>query len=359
MDDNKLAAYPFLSKASEHVEALNISLEDMLHSRALESVRIRGNERVLQALQGEIRESDVHRGYLLSSARLQVELLSYPFSRILVSCVNDGYLIRRFALKEAESACDRLMDEDTVFLLDVAHDLGCGVELDGDFRLFFTDYLALAAGIREFKWKLVNQQMESGWVSLGQKDFVRLLQEAVRKQVSEKLPLDMSSEICKSLRSYLDEIREELAKLKSVFSSEGFGEVDVECMPPCMQNLLGNMQSGVNLPHSARFAVTSFLLSIGMKQEEVMQLYRSSPDFDENRTRYQVMHIAGAQSIDSSGSRYTPPACSTMATYGNCVGKDKICDRISHPLAYYRRKIWIKHKRQGDKTKGKEDGSED
>jgi DNA primase large subunit len=30
-----------------------------------------------------------------------------------------------------------------------------------------------------------------------------------------------------------------------------------------------------------------------------------------------------------------------MTTYGNCFGKEALCDRISHPLSYYRKKAWI------------------
>jgi DNA primase large subunit len=26
-----------------------------------------------------------------------------------------------------------------------------------------------------------------------------------------------------------------------------------------------------------------------------------------------------------------------MTTYGNCYGKDKFCEYVSHPLTYYRR----------------------
>jgi DNA primase large subunit len=30
-----------------------------------------------------------------------------------------------------------------------------------------------------------------------------------------------------------------------------------------------------------------------------------------------------------------------MVTYGNCIGKEPLCERISHPLGYYRKKAWI------------------
>jgi DNA primase large subunit len=102
--------------------------------------------------------------------------------------------------------------------------------------------------------------------------------------------------------------------------------------------MLSKVSKGINLAHSARFALVSFLLQINMTPDEVIALFATSPDFDQDRTRYQVEHIAGA-----TGTRYKPPACATMATYGNCPGEDDLCRRIRHPLSYYeRRSIMLK-----------------
>ncbi|MCK4928368.1 MAG: DNA primase regulatory subunit PriL, partial [Methanosarcinales archaeon] len=92
-------------------------------------------------------------------------------------------------------------------------------------------------------------------------------------------------------------------------------------------------QGGVNLAHSARFALTSFLLNIELSADQIIQLFGVSPDFNEEMTRYQVEHIAGG-----TGTSYKPPSCSTMITYGNCMGKDVLCREIGHPLNYYRKK---------------------
>ena len=107
-----------------------------------------------------------------------------------------------------------------------------------------------------------------------------------------------------------------------------------------------------------RFAMTSFLLSVGMSVDETLNLFNVSPDFDAEVTLYQIEHIAG-----STGNIYKPPACDTMRTYGNCIGKDRLCEKISHPLAYYEKKIYLRNKekeiekgkeKQEEKGKGKE-----
>jgi DNA primase large subunit len=33
-----------------------------------------------------------------------------------------------------------------------------------------------------------------------------------------------------------------------------------------------------------------------------------------------------------------------MRTYGNCIGKDRLCEKIKHPLSYYEKRIYLKNK---------------
>jgi DNA primase large subunit len=181
--------------------------------------------------------------------------------------------------------------------------------------------------------------MGRGKVSLSREDFSRIIQEAIRKKIESGLPATVPPEICETLRKYLEEIRSALTVRKSEFNIEEFKEIMPDCFPPCMVHAISNTRAGVNLPHSMRFAMVSFLINIGMKVDGIIELFKVSPDFDEERTRYQVNHIHGA-----TGMAYTSPSCATMTTYGNCFGKEALCDRISHPLSYYRKKAWILRK---------------
>ena len=115
--------------------------------------------------------------------------------------------------------------------------------------------------------------------------------------------------------------------------------INPKVLPPCIRKILIDIENGENIPHQARFAVTSMLLSLGLKVEEIVSLFSKSPDFDEEKTKYQIEHIAGRR---GGGTRYTPPSCSTMRTYGICYGRDRICDSITHPISYVR-KVWKKN----------------
>ncbi len=339
MDVFKFAYFPFVNGAVKYVESLDFKLEELFSERAFEQVRERGKERVLSAI-GE----GIKREVFSDRVSAEKELLSYPVARILVSCINDSYLIRRYALAEAKSAYGKVKEltDDGQKELALDFNIEHGID-ERQIIIHFTDYIRYANVIHEPKWKLINRNMEHGRVTLTKEDFSRIMEEAIRKRIESSLPVDVPPEICASLERYLLEIREALKTCKSEFSIEEFKEIMPDCFPPCIVHALSNAQAGVNLPHSMRFALTSFLLNIGMNTEGIMELFKVSPDFDEERTRYQVMHIHGA-----TGTTYTSPSCATMITYGNCYGKEALCERISHPLSYYRRKAWILKKQSAD-----------
>ncbi len=332
MDVFRFADFPFITAAAKYVEGLDFKLDELFRERIFEQVRERGKSRVLEAIGEGIKKNTYP-----DRVAAEKELLSYPVARILVSCINDNYLTKRYALSEAKSAFEKVRDIGEVELMDMALDFGINAILnDKTLTIHFADYIRYANLIHEPKWKLVNRNMNHGKVALSREDFSRIMEEAIRKKVESGLPASVSPDICSTLREYLDEIRSALAARKSEFSIEEFKEIMPDCFPPCMAYAISNVRAGVNLPHSMRFALVSFLLNIGMNTEGIVELFKVSPDFDDDRTRYQVNHIHGA-----TGTTYTSPSCGTMTTYGNCYGKENLCGRISHPLSYYRKKAWI------------------
>jgi DNA primase large subunit len=114
-----------------------------------------------------------------------------------------------------------------------------------------------------------------------------------------------------------------------------FGAIDESAFPPCIQALVLALTAGTNLTHAGRFTLTTFIHSVGMNVTEIAQMYARSPDFDPEKTMYQVEHITGR---GGSGTEYTAPACAAMKTTGLCVNRDKICEYVNHPLNYYRQK---------------------
>jgi DNA primase large subunit len=211
-------------------------------------------------------------------------------------------------------------------------DLGIPISADNNiFQLHFTDLIKYTGRLRGPQWRLVNR-LNRGQVRLAKNEMIQVLAEAVRLKVLHGLPLKLSSKMCEELVPYTSPLREAMSAVS--LRPADSGPVSLEACPPCMKALLSQVKAGQNLSHPARFALTSFLANIGMKTEEIVHVYQTSPDFDYELTRYQVDHIKGA-----SGKDYTPPGCSTMETYGNCTETIGLCKRISHPLSYYRARL--------------------
>ncbi|MDW7728026.1 MAG: DNA primase regulatory subunit PriL [Candidatus Methanoperedens sp.] len=340
MDVLDFANFPFTNCALRYVEGLDFQLDELFSELAFEGVRVRGKERVLQAMGDGIAKPDIS-----DETDAKMELLSYPVARILVSCINDTFLTRRYSLAEAKSAHELFKNLSLASLKELASDFNIDITIGEHISgIHFTDYVRFA--VREPRWKLINRNMDHGTVQISNKEFARIMEEAARKRIESNLPADVPPGICTVLEDAILEIRGEMEARRTEFSIDGFKEIMPDCFPPCVVHALSGACSGVNLTHTMRFALTSFLLNIGMNVDGIIDLFNVSPDFDEEKTRYQVMHIQGA-----TGTAYKSPSCSTMLTYGNCIGKDSVCERISHPLGYYSKKAWLTGKGKDDEIK--------
>jgi DNA primase large subunit len=340
MEVREFARYPFLSGASAYVKDSKVELEDLLGHSAFSQARFRGKKRVLDAIE---RVAIDDAAMATEDDQLQ-EILSYPMARILVSCVGDGFLIRRYALAEAKTAYERMQTEKVEVLMGMAKELGVEADLvEGVPRMHFTDFLRFTSGLRSKEWKLVNTEVVKGMVSLPKIRFARVLEQALHDKMEDELPLPVTKWMRDALKQDVNELKALAEQMKDRYQAEELGEVDVECFPPCMRRLVAMAQAGENIPHIGRFALTSFLFNIGLSREEILKVFSGSPDFDQSKTRYQVDHITG----EISGTTYTPPECSTMKTNAVCFNPDDLCQRdwVKHPLIYYRAKV--RWKRRG------------
>ncbi len=331
MDPRHYARYPFLKDAAEYVKERGVTPEELITEEAFRPARTRGRQRVLDALN----KSEIGSGTTATEADVLDEILSYPMARIFVSCINDKFLTRRYALAEGVTMNWRLEQEEMEIVEEIAYQLGVDATLEEEsLRMHFADYLRFSSRLRSKDWKLVNTEVKKGYVFLNQTKFARLLQQALQDRIESELPLDLPDWIPGALSNDLKDLKALVDFRREQYKAEDFGKVSVENFPPCMQHLIGMTQAGENMPHSGRFALTAFLHHIGLSPDDILLLFATSPDFDASKTRYQVEHITG----ETSGTEYTPPECATMRSYGICYEPDKLCNhpKIKHPLTYYR-----------------------
>jgi DNA primase large subunit len=274
---------------------------------------------------------------------IEIEIFSFPIAIMLVAATEDSLVKNRFALAEAKRVSELLKDEEKEKLKDIANNFNWKIRLIDDlhlspyvFALRFPIFLKNATGFHDKKWKLVNHLLIKGEVFLTKEEVSRLLEEEVRRYIEGKLDTKIKS-LPASIMARVNQLRQMAAKRREEIQLEEMPKrVVIEAFPPCIKGIYDWVAAGRPASHMGRFALTSFLLGIGMSVEDVFKFFQSVSDFNERMTRYQVEHIAGTR---GSGTKYTPPNCSTLRTHGICISPETECKGAVNPLVCYKRKL--------------------
>jgi len=346
-----IAKYPFLTYAAEEVRRVNLEIQN-LDNPEVESIVKRAAERIREALENNPprvsyreREEDI-------------EIPSFPVAIIMAAASGNNYIKRRYALGEAIRAYNLLIEEERDKILEVAKAFNWRIrrvkdtigDRRFDFAISFIDYLRNTRPFHEDRFKLVNKPLLKGEVYLTKREAARLLREEVRRRIEDKLNMEIRLKLPEKLLNHIEEIKKKYAGDSEKRLFEAPKGTFHEAFPPCISQLFSAAKSGQHISHLGRFTLTSFLLNIGMKIPDIVDIFRSSSDFNERLTRYQVEHIAGSR---GSGTKYIPPSCETLKTHGLCPGSET-CGNVKHPLASYRRRIRIFKKESQDNISGHE-----
>ena len=231
-------------------------------------------------------------------------------------------------------------------------------KLKTNFTIHYIDYLNLASNLRDEYRKLVHNSLLEGYVFIQDYNLIRLIQEYVRNRLLIKESDDKYStksllkevtkiqdfkEIIDKILEAWEERKEEFEfNFKIDFESE---EDVVNLFPPCVNEILKKMQAGQNLIHNERLFIVWFLLALEYPVEKVVDLFSTMPDFDREKTTYQVNF--------AQKKKYIPYKCLTLKSLNSCLAvkyKDELClggygsvepserKKIKHPLAYTKTK---------------------
>lgn len=359
MDSERVAKFPFLSESRQFVEESGADIADLVSAASYEPARTRGVKRIMDALESTevsyvpmVRASDYDR---------LMEVLSYPYAKMIVASVDDRFLTKRYALAEAARMNRLLAGEDHRTVIEVSEQLGVvsTADADGIIRMKFTDYLRLADRLKAVEWKLINTDIHRGQVDLPQDRYSRLMQNAIQDKIESEFPMAVPDEFRRFLKGDVTRISMALEETKARLSPTGGERMRNEFLPPCILHIMDMSRRGLNLPHSARFALVTFLYALGNQYDDIIRVFAESPDFNEDMSGYQIRHIIGE---GRGRDAYTPPTCATMRTEGLCCsGDDKLCQQewMNHPLSYYRAKMrGSKGKGDGVPQNGREPGKE-
>ena len=346
LSEREAAKYPFINEAVNLVDGLDLQLDDLtdpISSKTLD----RAADRVIEAITiGEV-------SAILTDPL--TELLSFPVAIMYVSNIGEHFLNRRYSLAEAVRSYSLLQQEyeeritqiaETEFNWDIRRDPETIDGIIHTLKLSYNNYLEVASTFHEPKWKLVNRNMNAGYVSLTGMEAARLIQVEVEKYVRQRVDIPLKISLPEELQTRLDRVKKVFEENRAKLGGSSLpDEVINQAFPPCMRYCLEGLLSGRRASHMERFGLTSFLVNVGMPIDDMVQLYTSVTDFDESLTRYQIEHIAG---LKGNRVKYTPPTCATLRTHGICRENDNICKRVKHPLGYYRIKAGRLEREKGE-----------
>ena len=329
-----------MKEAAEHVRELGLDINE-LESDFFVPFLDRAEERVRNALldvstYAKTQPQDEPR-------QNEIEIFSFPIAVMLVVGTEESFIKSRYALAEAKRASALLRYEEKEKLLEVADNFSWDARLVNDFSLRpyvfalrFPIFLKNATGFHDTNWKLVNHLMINGEVYLTEREVSRLLEEEVRKHIEGKLNTKIKS-LPPTIMARVNQLRQLAAEKREQIRLEEMPErVVMEAFPPCIKGIYDRVAAGRPASHIGRFALTSFMLSVGMTAEDVFKFFHSVSDFNERMTRYQIEHIAGTR---GSGTKYTPPNCATFRTHGICISPEPECRGAVNPLVCYKRKL--------------------
>jgi DNA primase large subunit len=315
-----LAHYPFLKEAQEIIAERGISLATLTKNAQSPIYFTAAVNRIRNAVMTRNNQQMTE-----SDDPIQ-DIVSYALARILISCTKNRTGISLLSRFEADRA---------LYFLQIEENKGVRIhlfrELDIPFQggtVPYTRYIEIASTLREERYRLVNRDVWKGMVILTQDEQEFLLRERIRTVLLDQLPLDIPAATCSGFSESISQVESILSER----TTEEYGDVDKDSFPPCIRSLYNAALEGKYLSHSGRFALTTFLHTIGLETTEIISLFSQGGDFNLDITAYQVNHI-----ISQGEEGYTTPSCATMKTHGICIGKTKKCENMRHPLSYYRK----------------------
>lgn len=313
----------------------------------------------------------------------RIKYLSYPASRIIISLFDDRRVISKFIDGEADIAMEKIEDNDEKFE-SIIEEIGIEVEWVESFKdcrkrevfnekvedeygflynhpnveelrdeelyeksytdlhfidykindkmlkMSFEDFTRVSTMERVRDWNTYNYPVSEGMIYLPFNEVRDFLHEIILIKISENLPIEVPDEIEQDIKSrdYMEKLNMELPEESLSYEID---EVKEGLFPPVMESILNDVREGKNLDHMVRFSVAAFLLELGMTNDEIVETFDLKGHFAEEPTRYQLRQMRK--------EGYIPPTYSTIESFGYEWEKDRLEQKVKHPLTYYRIKL--------------------
>jgi DNA primase large subunit len=326
-----LARYPFLNEAGEYLRQSGFGWED-LDRPDMKDIIERAADRIRTGVDGRVYDK---------LDRYETEIITFLVTLIMVKSIGMEPALKKYALAEARRA-EKFLTEDLkkqneaqkrALFEKIFYDLfGLAIDVTEDGRLFkvkAADYLMRSSHFHEQEWKMINRLVSKGQVYLDADETVRLVRSELAVLITSRVhAMSLPPALPQAIREKADELRAALAP-RYEYRAHAVTEY-----PPCVKHALEVMGKGENLPHSARLMLATYMLAIGKGNDEIVEMFKSAPDYNERITRYQVEHLAGTK---GSRTKYSVPSCDKLRTENLCFATSD-CAGIINPVQFGRRR---------------------
>ncbi len=171
--------YPFSKEAKAVIAGAGGSLDEKLVNA--------GRIRVEEDLNSD---SISFRNTMMQDVK-RTHILSYVYSRMMISAINNKVHLERYVRAEARRAYGALEEESLPNLLKLIGELGLEIGYsDERFMVKFPVFLSLSSGAGGLE--LVSQALDRGIVYLRKEDALKLAESAVAKEIGKNLPIPAS-----------------------------------------------------------------------------------------------------------------------------------------------------------------------
>lgn len=306
------AKFPFSKTAKNIIAQNNISL-NKLPKELLE----RASLRIIKSFSNKPYEIRIFsdKEFLLQ------EILSFPIAKIFARLLGFS-AIQNFTSSIYKTTYFYLQDISPKNALDLAQELNISISLSrNSFIIPLLQYCKASFLHKDLNLKF--QNLKNGNIHLSSNSLLQFLAAFSQHIVYNEINKINPNSVPKEIKSYANNIKEKIYSKAS--TSINIKNIDIGAFPPCIKALYNAALSGENLSHFARYSLAAFLVAIGMPTQKIVEIFKSTPNFKEKTTKYQVERI--------SKKGYKPYNCEKMKEMMLCISN---CNAKS-PLQFYKR----------------------
>jgi DNA primase large subunit len=328
-----LAKYPFLQEASAYIQESKFDFAEFDRPEMIHIIN-----RAVEKLENELK------GKIYSNLdEYEIEIMTFLVSLLLIKSIGLEEVSKKCSLFEAmrverflstDLSIERSSQKKKLLVQKIFQDLfDINIDVDSTSsicKLSVPDYLLRASKMNEQEWKLINRSVKDGYVYLDTDEAVRLIRNELSNLIYTRIKNMKVYEVPIIIKSKADELRKKYSG-RYVYRNQ----FKILEYPPCIKHAMEIINKGENLPHSARFMLATYMLAIGKTEEEVIEIFKNSPDYNEKITRYQVEHLAGKK---GSHIKYSVPSCDRLRSEDLCFAV-KECENLINPIQFGRRKL--------------------